>query len=228
MSRYAAAFAFCSDIAFLTLGGELKRRELLSARLGDVLSELYMLSGALKRWEDEGRQDDDLPLLDWCMQSGFASIEQSFAQIIENFPARPVGWMLRLFVMPWGRRRHGPSDRTVRRCAEILLEPCAARDRLVENVYIGGEDEAVARLTEAFRKTVATQPIHDRMKQARIRDADKALAAGLISADERERLREADAAVAEVVSVDDFAPEELARPSSTPSPSESPRHEHAE
>ncbi len=226
MSRYAAAFAFCSDIAFLTLGGELKRRELLSARLGDVLSELYMLSGALKRWEDEGRQDDDLPLLDWCMQSGFASIEQSFAQIIENFPARPVGWMLRLFVMPWGRRRHGPSDRTVRRCAEILLEPCAARDRLVENVYIGGEDEAVARLTEAFRKTVATQPIHDRMKQARIREADKALAEGLISASERERLREADAAVADVIAVDDFAPEELVRPS--PGQSDKLLHEAAE
>ncbi len=226
MSRYAAAFAFCSDIAFLTLGGELKRRELLSARLGDVLSELYMLSGALKRWEDEGRQDDDLPLLDWCMQSGFASIEQSFAQIIENFPARPVGWMLRLFVMPWGRRRHGPSDRTVRRCAEILLEPCAARDRLVENVYIGGEDEAVARLTEAFRKTVATQPFHDRMKQARIREADKALAEGLISVSERERLREADAAVADVIAVDDFAPEELVRPS--PGQSDKLLHEAAE
>lgn len=226
MSRYAAAFAFCSDIAFLTLGGELKRRELLSARLGDVLSELYMLSGALKRWEDEGRQDDDLPLLDWCMQSGFASIEQSFAQIIENFPARPVGWILRLFVMPWGRRRHGPSDRTVRRCAEILLEPCAARDRLVENVYIGGEDEAVARLTEAFRKTVATQPIHDRMKQARIREADKALAEGLISASERERLREADAAVADVIAVDDFAPEELVRP--CPGQSDKLLHEAAE
>jgi len=226
MSRYAAAFAFCSDIAFLTLGGELKRRELLSARLGDVLSELYMLSGALKRWEDEGRQDDELPLLDWCMQSGFASIEQSFAQIIENFPARPVGWMLRLFVMPWGRRRHGPSDRTVRRCAEILLEPCAARDRLVENVYIGGKDEAVARLTEAFRKTVATQPIHDRMKQGRVCDADKAQAAGLISASEREKLREADAAVAEVIAVDDFAPEELVRPS--PGQSDKLLHEAAE
>lgn len=217
MSRYAAAFAFMSDIAFLTLGGELKRRELLSARLGDVLSELYMLSGALKRWEDEGRQDDDLPLLDWCMESGFASIEQSLSQIIENFPARPVGWMLRLFVMPHGRRRHGPSDRTVRRCAAILLDPCPARDRLVENVYIGAETstnggtEAVARLTEAFRKTVATQPIHDRMKEARLRDADKALAAGLISAEEREQLREADAAVADVIAVDDFAPEDLPR-----------------
>ncbi len=213
MSRYAAAFAFVSDISFLTLGGELKRRELLSARLGDVLSELYLLSGALKRWEDEGRQDDDLPLLAWCMESGFATIEQRFAEIIANFPARPVGWMLRLFIQPFGRRRNGPSDRTIRQCADILLEPCPARDRLVENVYIGGADEAVGRLTEAFKQTVATQPIHDRLRKARVRDLDKAHEQGLLTGEELDALRGADAAVAEVIAVDDFAADELDRSS---------------
>ncbi|WP_313436220.1 acyl-CoA dehydrogenase [Novosphingobium sp.] len=209
MSRYAAAFAFVSDISFLTLGGELKRRELLSGRLGDVLSELYLLSGALKRWEDEGRQEDDLPLLAWCMESGFATIEQRFAEIIANFPARPVGWMLRLFIQPFGRGRNGPSDRTIRQCAEILMEPCPARERLIDNVYIGGADEAVGRLTEAFRQTVATQPVHDRLRKARVRDLDKAREQGLISEEELASLRAADAAVAEVIAVDDFAAEEL-------------------
>lgn len=209
LSRYAAAFAFVSDISFLTLGGELKRRELLSARLGDVLSELYMLSGALKRWEDEGRQHDDLPLLAWCMESGFATIEQRFAEIIANFPARPVGWMLRLFIQPFGRRRNGPADRTIRQCADILLEPCPARDRLVENVYIGGADEAVGRLTDAFRQAVTTQPIHDRLRKAQVPDLHNALAQGLISEEEFNSLRAADAAVAEVIAVDDFTAEEL-------------------
>ncbi|WP_336969809.1 acyl-CoA dehydrogenase [Sphingobium aromaticiconvertens] len=211
MSRYAAAFAFISDIAFLTLGGELKRRELLSARLGDIMSELYLLSGALKRWEDEGRQKDDLPLLAWCMDSGFATIEQRFDEIIANFPARPVGWMLRLFIMPFGRRRHGPSDRTVRKCADILLEPCAARERLIDNVFIGGPEEPVARLTEAFRLMVDTQPIHDRLRKSRIRDWKKARERNLISEDELAQLETADQAVADVITVDDFAPEELVR-----------------
>lgn len=215
MSRYAAAFAFMSDIAFLTLGGELKRRELLSARLGDVLSELYLLSAALKRWEDEGRQKDDLPLLTWCMESGFATIEQRFAEIIANFPARPVGWMLRLFIMPYGRRRNGPSDRTIRHCAEILLEPCPSRDRLIDNVYIGGRDEPVARLTEAFLKTVDTQPVHDRLRKARVRDLDEACRQGLITLEELEQLRAADKAVAEVIAVDDFAAEDLPRKTET-------------
>lgn len=209
MSRYAAAFAFTSDIAFLTLGGELKRRELLSGRLGDILSELYLLSGALKRWEDEGRQDEDFPLLAWCMESGFATIEQRFVEIIANFPARPVGWMLRLFILPYGRRRHGPSDRIIRQCAEIVTEPCAARERLIDNVFIGGPEEPVAKLTEAFRLMVDTQPMHDRLRKSRIKDRQSALERGLISEGEFAQLKAADEAVAQVIAVDDFAADEL-------------------
>ena len=47
LSRYAAAFALVSDLALLTLGGGLKRKEMISARLGDILSELYLLGAVL-------------------------------------------------------------------------------------------------------------------------------------------------------------------------------------
>lgn len=47
------------------LGGSLKRRERISARLGDVLSQLYLASAVLKRYDDEGRQEADLPLVHW-------------------------------------------------------------------------------------------------------------------------------------------------------------------
>src|SRR5690606_10045216 len=43
LSRLSAAFALTADMALLTLGGALKRKEMLSARLGDILSELYLL-----------------------------------------------------------------------------------------------------------------------------------------------------------------------------------------
>jgi acyl-CoA dehydrogenase len=67
LSRYSPAFALCADMALLTLGGALKRKEMLSARFGDILSELYLLSAALKRWQDEGRQSADFAALEWCM-----------------------------------------------------------------------------------------------------------------------------------------------------------------
>jgi len=218
LSRYSAAFAFTSDIAFLTLGGELKRRELLSARLGDILSELYFLSAALKRWEDEGRQDSDFPLLAWCMETGFATIETRLDEVFANLPNRPARWLLRFAILPFGARRRGPSDRLIRETANILLEPSAARDRLVENVYIGGKDEAVGRLLDAFSQVVDTQPIHDRLRRQKIRNWHDAQARDLLSEDEIRQLEAADKAVAEVIEVDDFGHDELVN-NGAPAPS---------
>ena len=90
LSRYSSAFALCADMALLTLGGALKRKEMLSARFGDILSELYLLSAALKRWQDEGRQQADFAALEWCMASGFRTIENRFAEILANLPNRFV------------------------------------------------------------------------------------------------------------------------------------------
>jgi len=207
LSRYSAAFAFTSDIAFLSLGGELKRRELLSARLGDVLSELYLLAAALKRWEDEGRQQADWVLLRYCMEAGFATIESRFDEIIANMPGRAIRWMLRIFVMPFGRRRRGPSDWLVRQCAAILTEPSSARDRLTANIYLGKDDDAVATLGKAFAQVSGVQPILDRLRKARIKDWHEA--GDRITAEERVLLEAADAATAQVIAVDDFAADEL-------------------
>src|SRR5205823_5730488 len=77
-----------SDIALLTLGGALKRKEMISARLGDILAELYLLSAVLKRWQDEGRQADDFPLVAGCMASGFETIEARMEQVLANLPNR--------------------------------------------------------------------------------------------------------------------------------------------
>jgi acyl-CoA dehydrogenase len=117
LGRYSAAFALTSDIALLTLGGELKRKEMLSARLGDILSEMYFLSGALKRWEDDGRPDADFPLLQWCAETAFATIEQRLDEVFANLPNRLAGWLLRAAVLPFGTpsRPVGPRHSRLRR-----------------------------------------------------------------------------------------------------------------
>ena len=98
-------------MALLTLGGALKRKEMLSARFGDILSELYLLSAALKRWQDEGRQSADFAALEWCMASGFKTIENRFAEILANLPNRFVAVLLKFLIQPFGARVLGPSDR---------------------------------------------------------------------------------------------------------------------
>src|SRR3954465_11700084 len=103
-------------MALLTLGGALKRKEMLSARFGDILSELYLLSAALKRWQDEGRQKEDFAPLEWCMAPGFRTIENRPGQGLANLPNRFVAGILKFVVQPFGARVLGPSDRVVHQC----------------------------------------------------------------------------------------------------------------
>src|SRR5262249_6961442 len=210
LGRYASAFALSVDLALLTLGGALKRQEMLSARFGDILSELYLLSAVLKRWDEEGRQRADLPLVAWCMEEGFATIEARFDAIFANFPNRPVAWFLRFLVLPLGLNQRGPSDRLTRACAEILLNPSATRERLTVDIFHGIGDEGLARLERAFALTVAAQPLRERLHKAHTRDVAKARHEGLITDAEANELRAAADAVAAAVAVDDFAPEAIA------------------
>jgi acyl-CoA dehydrogenase len=209
LGRYASAFALAVDMALLILGGALKRHEMLSARFGDILSELYLMSAVLKRWQDEGRQQADLPLLAWCMESGFATIEARLDENFANFPNRPVAWMLRFLLLPLGPRRRGPSDRLTDACAELLLAPSATRDRLTVDIFHGTGDDGLARLERAFELTIATQPLRERLHKAHVRDIDKARQQGLINDAETGELQAAAAAVAAAVAVDDFAAEQL-------------------
>ncbi|MCC6781042.1 MAG: acyl-CoA dehydrogenase [Hyphomicrobiales bacterium] len=211
LGRYASAFALAADLALLSLGGGLKRQEMVSARFGDILSELYLLSAVLKRWEDEGRQEADLPLVQWCMQAGYAVIETRLDEILANFRNRPVAWLLRFIALPFGVRRRGPSDRLTQACAEILLTPSATRDRLTTGIFHAADDRGLDRLERAFDLVVATQGARERMRKAHVRDIEEARLQHIVSDAEAAELAAAAKAVEAAVAVDDFGPEELAQ-----------------
>ena len=200
--------------SLLTLGGALKRKEMISARFGDILSELYLASAALKRWNDEGRhQADDFPLLDYCLELSFATIEARFDELLGNFPVRPVAWLLALLhCSRSAARSRGPSDRVTDTCADLITTPSAARDRLTVDLYHPTEmdgSNGIALVERAFTMIAEVQPIRDRMHAARVRDIDQAVKQGTINADEAAKLKAVADAVAAAIAVDDFAPEEL-------------------
>ncbi|MFQ5579456.1 MAG: acyl-CoA dehydrogenase [Nitrospiria bacterium] len=209
MSRYAAAFALVSDIAFLTLGGSLKRREMLSARLGDILSELYLLSAVLKRWEDDGRKEDDLPLVTYCMEEGFATIESRISSILRNMPSRPFAGLVRLVTQPFGPCLHGPSDTLIKKCAALLLEPSETRERLTAGLYLGHEGGPVNTLEKTFELVLETKSLREKMRKAEIDDIEEAQNKGVLTDIEAKKLKETDEAIEKTIAVDDFAPEEL-------------------
>src|SRR5260370_2069218 len=174
LSRYSSAFVVCADMGLLTLGGPLKRKEMLSARFGDILSELYLLSAALKRWQDEGRQSADFAALEWCMASGFKTIENRFAEILANLPNRFVAVVLKFLVQPFGARVLGPSDLVIHQCAQLVLEPSAARDRLTPDLSEIDDDRGVARLEKAFLLVTGAEDIPRRMRAAHVSDCKDA------------------------------------------------------
>lgn len=206
LSRYAAAFALLSDLSLLTLGGALKRKEMLSARLGDILAELYLGAAVLKRFEDEGRQEADKPLVDFIMMRGRQRMGVAFKGVLANLPARWAAWLVRVLAFPLGVPNPEPSDAARTGLAEMLMEPGAQRDRLAPGLYLGDGHEAHALkdLEHAFELIASVAPIEKKLSDARIGEVERAVETGLISADERRRLVEAREAVARVVAVDAF------------------------
>src|SRR5690606_33883489 len=110
LNRLAAAFALLADTAMLLLGGSLKRRERLSARLGDALSYLYLGSAALKRFHDLGYPQEQEPLLRWALEESLQKAETALAELLDNFPSRPLAMLLRVLVFPMGRLHKGRSE----------------------------------------------------------------------------------------------------------------------
>lgn len=218
LGRVSSAFALLSDMSMLVLGGSLKRRESLSARLGDVLSQMYLASAVLKRYEDEGRQAEDLPLVHWAMQDALFRAQAAMDGLLKNFPNRFVAGCLRCLVFFWGRPFSAPSDRLGQKVARLLTEPGAARERLTVGCYLpASSDEPVGAIEQALQATLAADAAQLKLRQldksglladnpqANVRDMTEAAhAAGALSDEEYALLRKRDALRDIVVRVDDF------------------------
>lgn len=210
LNRWAAAFALTADFCFLTLGGALKRKETITARMGDALSEMYLISAVLKRWEDEGRYEADLPLVDYACHTGFNRIDKALDEVTANLPARWASWLLRATFLPGGSTR-GPSDNLMTRVARIIYEPNATRDRLVAGLHMPQEgDTGLALLNRAYAEVMETEPLMKRLRELK-QTPEEAQAAGVLSETDFARIRRRDAAVQKVVAVDSLTPEQLAR-----------------
>jgi acyl-CoA dehydrogenase len=171
VTRLSTAFALVSDVAMFVLGGALKRRERLSARLGDILSQLYLASAALKRYEDSGRPASDLPFLRWSVEDALHRAEDACYGLFANLPGRVVPFVLRGLVfplaLPFGREFPPPRDALGHEVVSLLLEPTDARARLTAGMYVPqGEDEPVAVLEAALVAVIAAEPAETKMRLA--------------------------------------------------------------
>ena len=221
LTRFSAALAFLADVSMGTLGGALKRKEKLSARLGDVLSFMYLCSATLKRYEAEGRQSADAPLMHWAIWDAMFKAQSAFEGVISNFPNRFIAAIMRRVVFPLGRPYVVPSDKLGHEVARILIEPSAARDRLTAGTFLSHSPEnPLAQIERALSATIAAELIEAKLRAA-VKDGRidakvapgaspevllaRAEAAGVITSSEAEAVRVARDLTAMVIRVDDFA-----------------------
>ncbi|MBV4483692.1 acyl-CoA dehydrogenase [Pseudomonas khavaziana] len=222
LNRQAAAFALLADLSMMLLGGELKRRERLSARLGDVLSHMYLASAALKRYHDLDSPDHLEPLFAWAMEESLGESERALDELLSNFPNKVLGCLLRVIVFPFGRRHTGPSDALDAEVAAVIGR--AKGDPTLEELLAGcyrpqSAEDPVGALQHAYDLLGASHPLqkklHAALKSGQVKPTagesaiDAALHAGVLQPAEAQTLRDAEAARRTVIDVDDFSKEEL-------------------
>ena len=214
LNHLSAAFTFISDIVLLTLGGTFKFKEKLSGRLADVLSHLYLCSAMLKRYEDQGRNEEDLPLLRWGMRDSLYLIQERLVEVSRHLPVKFLGPVIRFLILPRGRQYAPPSDYLGKRVARILLAETEARQRLVAGTYSSFDDDATGILNQAFSATLKAAPVERLLKNA-YREVvsfdncqaltSQGVAEKVITEEQAELVREAQRLTKLAIDVDEFS-----------------------
>ena len=229
INRYSAAFALATDFAMLTLGGKLKQKELLSARLGDVLSSMYLASAVLKHFENQGRRATDLPLVEWSVRTLMYNAQEQLHSFLRNLPSRSAAFLLRTLIFPRGRTYFPPSDDLVKKIVDLVTRPGEARDRLSQQAYTTlGPGNPLGLLQEALELSEQMAPLERKLRQSQKEgliqsdylghQIDEAEQAEVISKSEANELRNYHEKVLNLLAVDDFAPDEIARAGSKVAP----------
>ncbi len=220
VERYSACFAVAADVAMLTLGGSLKFKEMTSARLGDLLSSLYLASMVLKHYENQGAQSEDQPFVEYALDHLLYEFEQQYKRFANNLGVPVVGTLLKLAAFPVGSHRKPPSDKTIKAAARLISKPNSARERAISGIY-QTEDNPAGKMGEVMQMVFdyndLGKKIREAVKEGKISDIvgfdqiNQAEAAGVLSKEEADNVRELDAARMEFIHVDDFAYDEIGR-----------------
>lgn len=213
--RLSAAFALLADMGMAILGGRLKFKEKLSARLGDILANLYIASACLKKFEDDNRPVEDMPLLRWSVETALYDAQEAMHGFLNNLPNRIVARLLRIAVFPLGRRFRPPSDLTGSAVSALMMTPGPARARLQEYMHVPAqEDDPLGILQTAMQAVIAAEPLENRLRKAQRggilsqvtqqQRLESAVAQGLISEAEKDQIIEVWRLRRAVIMVDEF------------------------
>lgn len=220
LAQMSAAFAVVADLSLMVLGGAFKRKEKISGRFADALSYMYYTSAILKKFEDDGRPRQDLPLVEWSAKYSLYQVQIALDEILRNFPIKPLGVVVRWLVFPLGLSLRQPNDSVSHRAGALLLKPGEIRDRLTRGIFVSKDPtDITGKLEATLHKVIAADPIEKRLRSQGLNKPDllsldewlnQLISAGDLGEKEAETIRESSIATRDVIMVDDFTPEEMA------------------
>ena len=165
----SAEFAFLADKSLFLLGGNIKRKEKINGRFGDILSWMFLCSCALKKHEEDNHSKEDKVFLDWVMETGFHHIHRAFLGLYQNLAPFPLNLGFKIVAL-WSRINPvslGPSDTIGHRVASSFLKPKGVRDRLTEGIFVpSNEEEALRCYEKAFELSHQTVDLEKKIKTA--------------------------------------------------------------
>lgn len=216
LSHASRNFAFIADILIITYRGSLKKRQYMSGRLSDALSELFLLSSVLKRYEDDGSIDEDRPVLELCMQNGLYRFQSTLNKIIGNQPNIILRVFLKIVILPYGITYKPASDKLMSSVASIVTKPSGTRDRLTRHLYIPSSiDEPLGLLEHTFLEVTKHEKLIEEFEMmsqnyfSYENMFEMSLNSNKLTKIEVNNLKEIEELVSRVVSVDDFDKSEI-------------------
>lgn len=139
LARLSYAFAWLADLSLIYLGGDLKRKERLSARLADGLSYLYMGMAALRHAQKNEKQSEHVPHATWAVSYCFYQAQKAMIDFCKNFPMRWLGLVIRFLVFPWGQSMQYPSDKLDHQLSQLMTRNNHYRDEMLASIYLSGD-----------------------------------------------------------------------------------------
>ena len=215
LNRVAANFALVADMSMFSLGGSLKFKEKLSARLGDILSNLFIASAVLKRFESQGSPKEDEAIMRYAAEQALFDAQTALDGLLRNLPMRPLAWLLRALTMPLGHNLKAPADKLASKVAADLMKNEAMLTRLTHGMFVpDNEDEAIGLLPIAHAAVIAAEPAEKKLRNLTRKGElvqpspalrlQEALDKGAISQSEFDEVTHARQLKRNVIMVDDF------------------------
>jgi acyl-CoA dehydrogenase len=220
ITRLSSAFALVSNSAIIFIGGNLKLKERISARLGDAMSYLYMACATLKYFKDNGERVSDEVFVQWVLEHCLFSAQTALVEVMDNFGVSYVGCVLKVLLFPYGKPYKKPSDKLEHLISQNLLNDSETRQVFKAMCHIPNRnDDLIGRVEIAFQEVLLTNPIKAKIHKAiRAKQlpkgsvskvAAKAQELGIITEEELSLLSKAAKHANDVIQVDEFGPYEL-------------------